>query len=756
MIRIVHNPLGQEHPYEQLPEERFPRQPLAEQPFKVGISVQPSGKATQVRVHQHMDGDELPIIEAGKDPSWKPILEQVVGSSALNEVNAFDQDIWETHLTAPPVGKTLTYWIEADGVESERFTISGDGWETNGGTVVSDHEVRVTKTATQLHNVADTPEIISLEWLTNTQRARRVRITFQCDAEEAFFGLGERFNSLNQRGNVMDIRVYEKYRSQGKIAYMPIPFLVSSKGYALWVDSNRWMQFDLASSQADQWTLEADLGPEEDLRMVWFTEGSSIANIGAFAKLTGPVVLPPEWTFGLWMSSNEWNSQARVEKEVNASFEHAIIPSVIVIEAWSDEATFYIWNDAQYTPRPGSEAFSYADFTFPPEGKWPNPKGMVDWLHEQNIKLVLWQIPALKKTLEPHVQQDADRLYFESQQLGVRNADGSLYTIRPGWFRGGYVWDPSNKAGHDWWLSKRAYLLDELDIDGFKTDGGEHIWSTQVTFGDGRTGEENWNRYPQLYSEAYFKFANKNKPGVTFSRAGHTGSQRAPAHWAGDEASTWEAYYHSVLAGLSSGISGIPFWSWDIGGFSGEIPTAELYLRATAMGAFCPVFQYHSEYNDHRMPRNDRTPWNIQECTGDTSVIETFRFFNNVRLNLMPYIWQEAQHSAHSGEPMMRALQLTEPQASDTQYYFGRDLLICPIMNSGVESWTGWIPQGEWVDFWSGDVVHGGQTHTVNAPMNRIPVFVRKGSSIPVAAGDIGAWGEAVAFTTTPEKSVIF
>ncbi len=197
--------------------------------------------------------------------------------------------------------------------------------------------------------------IASVEWLSD---GRRVRIGFACAPDEAFFGLGERFNALNQRGNVLDIRVYEQYKSQGKRTYMPIPFLLSSAGYGVYVESSRWMQFDLTAP--DHWTLEAEVGGDEALRLIWFTGDDPLDIISSFTQLTGPAALPPDWAFGLWMSGNEWNSQARVVREVEASAANAIPASVLVIEAWSDETTFYIWNDAQYTPKPGSESFRYA------------------------------------------------------------------------------------------------------------------------------------------------------------------------------------------------------------------------------------------------------------------------------------------------------------------------------------------------------------------------------------------------------------
>jgi len=187
-----------------------------------------------------------------------------------------------------------------------------------------------------------------------------------------------------------------------------------------------------------------------------------------------------------------------------------------------------------------------------------------------------------------------------------------------------------------------------------------------------------------------------------------------------------------IVAGLSAGMCGILFWGPDIGGFSGEIPTAELYLRSTAMATFCPILQYHSDFNQHRQPPIFRTPWNIQERTGDKRVIPIFRRFINVRHNLMPYIWQEAQHAVQSGQPLMRALALTDPAAGPHQYLFGRDLLVAPVTEPGAETWPVYLPAGMWHDLWTGEAVQGGGIVTVPAPLDRIPVFVHAGAAIPV------------------------
>ena len=505
MIELIHTPVGIEHPYEQLPEERFPRHPLAGQTFEIGLVTRPPQAVDRVVIHAHLGDSQPQQCAARLNPTWQPELEQGVGAEFLERRIQYEQDVWTATLTAPPVGQTLYYWAECAGARTPVFSLQGEAWIDGGGCAADQHgRMSLSSTASGVDQAAGAPAIQRLEWLTDGQTARRVRLTFASPGDERFFGLGERFNALDQRGNVLDIRCFEQYKDQGKRTYMPIPFLLSSHGYGLWVESSRWMQFDLAAQRPEQWTLEADLGPDETLDLTWFQGDDPYAITGQFAQLTGPVTLPPPWAFGLWMSGNEWNSQERVQREVEASLAHGITPSVIVIEAWSDEATFYIWNDATYAPQPGASTFAYTDFSFPPDGKWPDPKAMIDWLHANHVRVLLWQIPVLKASDGSNVQHDQDRQHFLDAGYAVADPDGSPHKIRPFWFRGGEIWDVTNEEARTWWLSKRAYLIDDLGIDGFKTDGGEHLWGQEVRFADGRRGDELWNEYPQPLQPGLF------------------------------------------------------------------------------------------------------------------------------------------------------------------------------------------------------------------------------------------------------------
>lgn len=798
---ILHRPRGEEHPYEQSAVERFPRRPIAGQRTELGaVTAQDADEvwaewwtdagedrrteATQVQ----WDGEgqrawrmALPPFARGTRVSYR-LSARLEGGVFSTETFTFTVAGWSNvsdvvdvqfagnnvyltlaHVHAgAPCSLTLSFQ-DADRLQLQwRLGPPAEAEDDSGGkeadaryTVLEDEAefIRVQTEALQVTvkkvpfslTIADAAGSALLQesqppaWLLDeAKRPLQVRQTFASPDDEAFYGFGERFNTLDQRGQSLDMCVYDQYCDQGSRTYIPVPFFVSSHGYGLYMQTSRYVSYDLARDGA-QWSFRAHTGRDGALSYTVIARPQPWQIVSAFTEKTGKPALPPPWVFGPWMSSNDWNSQAMVDEQVRLTQQHEIPATVLVIEAWSDEATFYIWNDARYEPRPGGEAFSYDDFTFPPDGLWPDPKGMIEALHAEGLRLILWQIPVMKYLDEPHAQKDNDEAHMLANEYCVRKADGRPYRVRPFWFHDGLVWDVTNPEGVEWWLQKRAYLLEELGIDGFKTDGGEHIWGRDLRFSDGRRSDELWNLYPNLYVGAYHRFAREKRNGdaVTFSRAGFTGAQAFPCHWAGDETSTWQAFRASIVAGLNAGISGIPFWGWDLAGFSGDIPTAELYLRATAMATFCPVMQYHSDYNARRKPSRDRTPWNIQARTGDEDVIPTFRRFANLRMNLLPYITSEAHYAAESGRPLMRALPLEFPgdrmvRDYPYQYMFGRELLVAPVVEPERERWPVYLPPGEWYDFWSGARFDGNQVIDVAAQWNEAPVFVRAGSVLPL------------------------
>jgi len=591
-------------------------------------------------------------------------------------------------------------------------------------------------------------------------------------ASEAIFGLGEHYDQLNKRGQVVQTYVFNQYKNQasGDRTYMSIPFFVNSAGYGVYVNSTYYSSFDLANSRSDMLGFTVDTGGAASSMLDYYFVGggdpeSVIAN---YATLTSKPKALPKWAYGLWVSANEWSNQSKVDTVVNNLNTYGIPASSLVLEQWSDENTFYIFNDAQYTPKTGGQTFAYSDFTLPSGGRWPNPQQMATNLHNNGLKLVLWQVPIEKYITGTYAQKDNDEAYMLQQNYEVRDGNGGAYRIPngSGWFDNSLLLDFTNPSAANWWMSQRAYLFDGVGIDGFKTDGGEMVWGRANTFSNGKKGDEMRNEYPNAYINAYNTYASSKKNGdsVTFSRSGTRNAQQNQIFWAGDQESSFTAFQQAMKAGLSAGISGVPFWTWDMAGFSGDVPSVELYKRGFEMSTFAPIMQFHSEKADPSQNNGysaERTPWNIQSRYGDTTVVPQFTKYANIRYNLLPYIFSEGTKAANTGVPMMRALALEYPNDSQTynlssEYLFGGSLLVAPVINQGETNKDVYLPQGDWIDFWYGAQRPGGRHISYNADVSTIPVFVKAGSILPLNLNAQYELGGAIGNSMTSYNNLTF
>lgn len=570
----------------------------------------------------------------------------------------------------------------------------------------------------------------------------KIRLNLRAKPEHRWFGMGERFAGYEYTGQQLDAYVYNQYRDQGLKTYMPVPLAISSGEYSVFLDTPLYSQFRFQTGLSDLLEIETDLSPAAQRLVAYLFVGEPLAMIERFAGVTGKPELPPKWAFGPWMSSNNWDSQAEVKKQAELTKRSEIPATVLVIEQWSDEATFYIFNDAQYEAIDGGEALRYSDFRFPDWGRWPDPKGMVDTLHNDGLKVLLWQIPVHKHMYGiAHAQRDRDEQTLLANGYCVANADGSPYVLPYNWFKDSHIVDYTNPSAAAWWFGKRKYLVEEIGVDGFKTDGGEFVFGHDLAFHDGSTGREMRNLYPNLYVGSYYDFIQKHNPagGITFSRAGYTGAQRYPLHWAGDERSTYAAFRASLIAGLTSSMSGIPFWGWDLGGFHGDIPTAELYVRSAQMAAFCPVMQYHAETKGEF--NQDRTPWNIADRTGSPDVIGLYKKYADIRMNLLPYIYDQAVQTSRTGKPMMRAMVLAYPQDPHCtemtgQYMFGEHLLVAPVSDEGHVHKDVYFPEGTWLSLFSDEEKEGPTYSRVSADLDQIPVYMKQESAVALNLTD--------------------
>ena len=160
------------------------------------------------------------------------------------------------------------------------------------------------------------------------------------------------------------------------------------------------------------------------------------------------------------------------------------------------------------------------------------------------------------------------------------------------------------------------------------------------------------------------------------------------------------------------------------------MPDAELYLRAAGASAFMPVMQYHSEFNHHQLPLRDRTPWHVAEQSGDERVVPVFREFARLRERLVDYLAASAAETVATDRPLMRPLFFDHPGSAEAwerpqQWMLGADLLVSPVTEAGVATWPTWLPEGEWVDVWTGEPVSGGRVVARDVPIDVVPVWCR-------------------------------
>lgn len=562
------------------------------------------------------------------------------------------------------------------------------------------------------------------------------------------YGMGEKYNAVNQKGRTAVNEVEEKFCFQGEKTYCPAPFFWTNTGFGLYAATDERTSFRFGENE-----IRAEL--PANCRLILFA-GSPGEIIRDYMALFGPAKVPPKWAFGPWISANHWDSQEKVERAAAQAEEYGFPVCALVAEAWSDEATFYIFRGARYTPRPDGGAFRLEDFDFS-DSPWPDPAGMVRRLHEKGIHFLLWQIPVYKKQGqdEPlNAQNELDRADAAARGLCVRNADGSPYTIPEGhWFAGSMIPDFTNPVAEESWFAKRQYLT-ELGVDGFKTDGGEFIYRDDVRFADGSSGWAGKNRYAQQYTAAYTRHLAPEQ--ALFSRAGYAGQHTTPIHWAGDQQSQYSELASALRAGLSAALTGIPFWSFDIGGFAGPLPSLDLYRRATQLACFVPVMQWHSEPDGGQfrelMPggegNNERSPWNLAAAYGVPEFVDEMRFWHNLRMNLLPYLYSTALDCAEASIPMMRPLVYQWPEDPlawdcEDEFLLGDSLLVAPLLEENTEKRTVYLPEGQWIGLFDRRTVAGGQTVTAGGD-GRIPVFLRAGSGLALRLDESRSLGSPV------------
>ncbi|WP_188532811.1 glycoside hydrolase family 31 protein [Paenibacillus abyssi] len=513
---------------------------------------------------------------------------------------------------------------------------------------------------------------------------RYMALSLELIPGEAIIGGGESFTRLNKRGQKLNLWMNDPKGVMNRDMYKPVPFLMSSNGYGMFVHTSAPVTLDIGHSYDGAQTVYVG----DDMLDIFFFLGGPHEILGAYTQLTGRSPVPPLWSFGLWMSRITYNTQDEVLDVAQKLREHQIPCDVLHLDTG--------WFDVEWR----------CNYEFSPS-RFPDPKAMLDRLKAQNFHLSLWQVPYFTPT---------NTLYQEAIDKGyvILDADGKLPTEDA-------IVDFSNPEAIEWFKGLITRLFD-LGISAIKADFGEEA-PLHGAYASGKTGRFEHNLYALRYTGAVYEASRRGDDHpVIWARSAWAGGQKYPVHWGGDPEATDGAFAASIRGGLSLGASGFSFWSHDNGGFVKRSPE-ELYLRWLA----CGMFSSHTRC--HGQPPKE--PWLFDEA-----FMDRFRAIVNMRYQLMPYIYAQAVVSAEKGLPMVRALCIDYPEDPlvweiDDSYMFGDSMLVAPLFHSGHSARKVYLPEGAWIDYQTHKAYEGGKVHNIQAGAVPLIVLVKDGTLIP-------------------------
>lgn len=468
----------------------------------------------------------------------------------------------------------------------------------------------------------------------------------------------------------------------------------------------------------------------------YFVDGDSMDEvISGYRTLTGKSPIMPKWAMGYWQSREKYNNQEELVSTFK-EFRKRQIPIDNIVQDW-----FY-WREDQW----GSHEFDPARF--------PNPKQMVDDVHNMGGHIMISVWPKFYVNTEHYKEFDANGwMYQQAVKDGIRDWVGPGYV---GSFYDAYS-APARKL---FWNQMKEHLY-PLGFDAWWMDASEpnirdctDMEYRKLLCGPTALGssDEYFNAYALMNAEAIYdgqRSVDNDKRVFLLTRSGFAGLQRySTATWSGDIATRWEDLKAQISAGLNFAASGIPYWTMDIGGFCVENRYVaaqqlfdrigvensdlkewrELNTRWYQFGAFCPLFRAHGQY-----PL--REVWNIAPDYHPAykSIVE----YTKLRYSLMPYIYSLAGMTYFKDYTIMRPLAMdftADKRVYDIgdQYMFGPSIMVAPVYEYGARTRDMYFPEGKgWYDFYTGKFVKGGQQLRVEAPYERMPLYVKAGSIVP-------------------------
>lgn len=557
---------------------------------------------------------------------------------------------------------------------------------------------------------AVSPRAVAIEWSANGNAPRAFEASLEDNSR--YYGGGERFHAINQKGYLLHMGSLDRPEDKGTCTYKPVPYIFSTRGYGLWLDSTSPSIFDLNATERDRIRIT---DTSTRMRLVVIAGPSMQDALTEFTSLTGRPPVPPAWAFAPWKSRNVHHNREEVLEDVERSRGLDLPMSVLVLDSpWETSYNDFILNERQFS----------------------EPDSLFARIRELGALPCFWLTPFINQSNTTDmvgIDAGPSGNFAEAVENGylVRTPSGEPMIAE--WWKGaGGLVDFTNPRAVAWWHEQMKPML-RWGIAAIKCDDGESNFVQDAVFHDGSTAADMKGRYADLYLKASRDFLEQHRSDgdhTLIARCGFTGTGQYPFGWAGDNEASWSfdnGLPGVIIAAQNAALSGLPMWGCDIAGYMGDA-TPELFVRWTQFAAFTPLMMVHMTSN--------KGPWDY----GDQA-LGIYRDFARLHTRLWPYIDAAAREARDHGIPIIRPMALAFPgdgaAANERfQYMFGPDLLVAPMDHPGT-SRSVYLPAGAWTDYWTGARFDGPRTMEVEVPLERIPVFVRDGAIIPMVRDDI-------------------
>lgn len=548
----------------------------------------------------------------------------------------------------------------------------------------------------------------------------RLRLTSASNTE-GYYGLGQWPDEVNHRGKLrpMQMEADLTMESANNEVHVPVPFLIGTTGWGVFVESRRPGVFDVAT-QSDA-LVEITYGTAEEsgegLSFHLFTAAHPLDLTRRYYDVTGDPLLPAEWALGPLIWRNDNKDQAEVLDDARLIRE-------------LDLPTSGIWIDRPYAT--GVNTFDFhAD-------KFPDPPAMIKALHDAGLRVSLWHTPYVAPASHAEASTSLHEEALEKGYFPPRSG-----TLLNKW---GAPIDFTNPDAYAWW-QKNIRRYTDLGIEGFKLDFAEDVIASFYgsrsfwQFHDGQTERTMHYGYTKLYHQVYAQTLPASGS-FLLARAGRWGDQKnVSVIWPGDLSASLAKFGDSkgdgkgryvgglpvaVIQSLTLGASGFPFYGSDTGGYLKSPPNEETFIRWVQHTALSTVMQVGDA--------SSQPPWEYTEANGRSeTTLDIYRRYARLHMRLFPYEWTYAKRIAEDGRPIARALGLAHPELGlhpNDVYLFGDNLLVAPVVEPGVTSRDVTLPAGDWYDWWTGEKYSGAVT--LDAPLETLPLVMRAGSMVPM------------------------